>query len=653
MVEWIPRRARPNIAFIHDVIMAAASFVLSLFLRLGDGLLSYDMGFVIRGALLFALVCGAVFWAMRLYSGVWRYASLNDLAAIIRAVTLAILIFLPALFLLTRLEAYPRSALIINWFVLIGLLGGARFLYRVLKDRRADPAGERDGARRIPVLLIGAGDAAELVIRALRRGPAARFDPVGLIDDKLRRIGRHIHGVPVLGGTDAIAAVVDRLARDGRRPQRLIVTGEIADGARLRRIFDTAQALGVPLSRLPRLTGFGDTDIDAGIDLKPIALEDLLGRPQTVLDRVSMKALIAGKRVLITGAGGTIGTELVRQIAALGPARLLLLDNSEYQLYAVDLELGERHPELARAAIIADVRDAARIGAIWAEERPELVFHAAALKHVPMVETNPGEGVLTNVVGTRIVADACRANGVAIMVLISTDKAVNPASVMGATKRIAESYCQALDLLPAEAGRRTRFITVRFGNVLGSTGSVVPLFQRQLAAGGPLTVTHPNMTRFFMTVHEAVELVLQASAMGVTRPEQQGKISVLDMGEPVRILDLARQMILLAGLRPDHDIEIVFTGPRPGEKLAEEVLHGWEKLVPTDHDDILLAAPRAADHTLLARAIDELAAAAQSSKTTNIVAMVARLVPEYRSADTAPIPAPPAPIPLSDKRHGR
>ena len=321
-----------------------------------------------------------------------------------------------------------------------------------------------------------------------------------------------------------------------------------------------------------------------------------------------MHALIEGRRVLVTGAGGSIGSELVRQICDFGPSELVLLDHSEANLYAIDLETAGRKPDVRRHAVLADVRDRGRLDRMLAKFRPHLVFHAAALKHVPMVEANIFEGVMTNVVGTVNVADACVKAMVGAMVLISTDKAVNPASVMGATKRIAERYCQALDIRRGN-GDGTRCVTVRFGNVLGSTGSVVPLFQQQLAAGGPLTLTDPEMKRYFMTVREAVQLVLQASALGSRDHEQEGKILVLDMGEPVRIVDLARQMIRLAGLRPDVDVKIEIIGPRPGEKLAEEMFHGGEPLVPTEIKGILAAAPRAADAGELARAVDELAEA--------------------------------------------
>ena len=624
---------RPKIAFAHDIVMAAISFPLSLFLRLGYDLFDYDTGFLIQGTVLFTAVAATMFWSMRLYSGVWLYASLNDLMAITKAVSFAILVFLPLMFLMTRLEAVPRSTLIINWLMLMGLLGGPRFLYRAFKDRRSGRALERGVGRRVPVLLIGAGDAAELFIRGINRNPTSAYEAVGLVDEKGTRVGRNIHGVHVLGDMANIPAVLERLRREGRRPQRLIVTKENMDGAELRDLVRTADDLGVSLSRLPRLTDFR-SGVEDGIQIRPIDIEDVLGRPQNVLDRASMQALVQGRRVLVTGAGGTIGSELARQIAAFGPAALWLLDSSEFALYQIDLQLHERRPDVERHAVIADVRDGDRIARLFDAARPELVFHAAALKHVPIVEAHPDEGVLTNIGGTRVVADCCRAAGVAAMVLISTDKAVNPTSVMGASKRIAETYCQALDIIagapgPA-AGAATRFITVRFGNVLGSTGSVVPLFQRQLAAGGPLTVTHPDMQRYFMTVREAVELVLEATVLGTRDSGHQGRIYVLDMGEPVRILDLANQMILLAGLRPGVDIGIEFTAPRPGEKLYEEVLHDSEPPEATEYDGILLAAPRTADLDALAGVIDALCEAARAGADDDIRALMRRHVPEYQ-----------------------
>jgi FlaA1/EpsC-like NDP-sugar epimerase len=362
---------------------------------------------------------------------------------------------------------------------------------------------------------------------------------------------------------------------------------------------------------------------------RPVAIEDLLERPQIKLDRDAMAQLVQGRRVLVTGAGGTIGAELARQVAALGPAELVLLDQSEYALWQIDGELAERAPDIRRVAVIADIRDATRIAAIFTTRRPELVFHAAALKHVPMVEADPLEGLLTNACGTAIVADAARTAGAATMVLVSTDKAVNPTSVMGASKRLAEIYCQALDIL----GRRTdggmRCVTVRFGNVLGSTGSVVPVFQRQLARGGPLTVTHPDMRRYFMTVREAVGLVLQASVAGVAEALPEGAIFVLDMGAPVKIVDLARKMIQLAGLRPDEDVEIRFTGLRPGEKLFEELFHGHEPATPTLHPGLLMARPRSGDAKVIGHAMFAIETACRAGNRRVALAQLALMVPEF------------------------
>ena len=394
--------------------------------------------------------------------------------------------------------------------------------------------------------------------------------------------------------------------------------------------------LAIPLARLPKLTDFRRDLTSAERIIEPIALEDLLGRSQAVLDRDGMARLIAGRRVLVTGAGGTIGAELARQVAAFSPSRLVLLDNGEFALYAIDAELREHFPGLVQLPLLRDVRECRQVEEVVAAERPEIVFHAAALKHLPMVEANPLEGVLTNIVGSRNVAEAARASGAALVVMISTDKAVNPTSVMGATKRLAESFCQALDLYEARRGaaygQGTRYVTVRFGNVLGSTGSVVPLFARQLTAGGPLTVTDPEADRFFMTVREAVELVLQATALSPApeAADARGKIFVLDMGEPVKIVDLAHQMIRLAGLRLERDIKIEFIGLRPGEKLHEELFHPAEPLMPTANPAIRLAAPRTADYAMLARAIDELEDNARSRREERVLQLLERLVPEYR-----------------------
>ncbi len=618
--------------------MAGLSFVVALALRLGADTFGYFSKDLVLALVVFTLVCGLVFHFVGLYRGIWRYASLNDLVAIMRAASLAILLFLAITFLMTRLESVPRTSLIINWFVLVSMLGAPRVMYRVFKDRGFDHLFERESQIRTPVVLLGAGDAAEVFIREMARDRQAPYEVLAVIDEKGTRVGRSIHGIPIQGQLDRLDQILTKLKTGGRDPQRLILTKK-PNREELELILDVADAKGMAIARLPRLTELRSGE-DQRLELRPVAIEDLLGRSEAKLDRVAMRRLIEGRRVLVTGAGGSIGSELVRQIADFNPTRLCLLDNSEYQLYTVGKELEERQVELSFHLILADVRDRTRIEQLLEAEAPDLVFHAAALKHVPMVEDSPLEGMRTNVIGVRNVADACRRAKVAAMVLISTDKAINPTSMMGATKRLAESYCQSLDIAgrdaagPGAAGG-TRFVTVRFGNVLGSTGSVVPLFQRQLARGGPLTVTDPKMSRYFMTVREAVELVLQASALGVSSPrEEAGKIFVLDMGEPVKILDLARHMIRLSGMRPEKDIEIQITGLRPGEKLYEEIFHEGEPLLPTSHPSLMLAAPRTVNQQLLGRSLDDLADLAVEGRQAEAVASVMRLVPEYRPSDS-------------------
>src|ERR1700751_2938757 len=527
MVAIFPNNRRAFLAFIHDVLMAALSGVVSLYLRRGAEIVDYKPRLTSTYILSFTVIAASVFLLTGLYRGIWRYASLPDLFNIARGLTVRVAVFLPVMFVLTRLEALPRSTLLIDWFVLIALLGAPRLAYRLFKDRGLDHILERAKHPSVPVLLISAKDGADTFIREMMRDPRAVYRVVGVLADTPSRVGREIYRVPVLGTIDALEDVVARLDRRGKRPQKLIITAQNFPGTLVRRLLERADALAIPLARLPKLTDFRRNLDNPERALEPIALEDLLGRPQAVLDRDGMARLIRGHRVLVTGAGGSIGAELARQIAAFSPSRLVLLDNSEFALYGIEMELRERFPGLSPVPLLRDVRDRAQIDEVVATEKPEIIFHAAALKHLPMVEANPIEGVLTNVVGSRNVAEAARAYGASLVVMISTDKAVNPASVMGATKRLAESFCQALDLY--EARRRaplsygTRYVTVRFGNVLGSTGSVVPLFQRQLAAGGPLTVTDPEVTRFFMTVREAVELVLQASALPPDRgaPESE------------------------------------------------------------------------------------------------------------------------------------
>jgi len=571
----------------------------------------------------------------------WRYAGLPDLIGIGLAACGAAALFWGTLHLAGAWRPANVAFPVVHALALMALLGAPRVLGR-LRHARRDPESTIEAQ---PVLVVGAGDGADLFIRALLADRSPAFRVTGLLSLRSRQAGRRIQGHPILGTVDEAAMVLDRLREERRLPSLIVLATPQLQGLALERLLDLADRHGIPVRRAPTVTELNpaarrlsdrlDGPTSPRLQLRPVAIEDLLDRPQVPLDREGMARLVQGRRVLVTGAGGTIGGELARQVAALGPAQLTLLDHGEFVLYEIDLELRERHPDVPKRAVLADVRDETRIRRLFEELRPELVFHAAALKHVPMVENDPLEGLLTNALGTRIVADAAAQVGCRAMVFISTDKAVNPTSVMGASKRLAEMYCQALDMHARTAGKGMRCITVRFGNVLGSTGSVVPLFRRQLERGGPLTVTHPDMRRYFMTVREAVGLVLQASVIGAEdRADQppelaEGGIFFLDMGKPVKIVDLARRMIRLAGLRPDEDVEIRFTGLRPGEKLTEELYYGTESPTVTQFPGLFVVTPRTADPALVGRAIDEIAAAARAGNGRGALAQLGRLVPEF------------------------
>ena len=627
------RNPKAIIAFAHDAVIAAASLGVALYLRLGNTVFTLDPITTFTTIVAFAVIASVTFHLFGMYRGVWRYASTVDLLNIAKAATVAVLIFLPLTFALDRLDFVPRSVPFIQWCLLIVALGGSRFAYRLLRDQGL--LSHAGGAPAVPVLLLGAGNAAEQFIRASRADPHVPYRVVGVLDDAREFQGRYIHGTAVLGRLGDLPTIVARLIDRGIRVQRVILADPaMIDGATKRRLFEQAGELGLSVARLPRLAELQDAE-EGPIRPRPVALEDLLGRPQFVHDHATVEHLIGGRRVLITGAGGTIGSELARQIAALHPNQLIPTDSSEFNLYAIDLELRERHPDLRFQPILCDMRDRDRVMAIFAAERPELVFHAAALKHVPMVEMNPSEGILTNVVGTRNLADAAAQYGALAMVQVSTDKAVKPTSVMGATKRLAEFYCQALDLEGNGIDHGARFMTVRFGNVLGSSGSVVPLFQRQLARGGPLTVTHPEIRRYFMTVREAVALVLQASAHGLEQTQARGQIFVLDMGKPAKIVDVARQVIRLAGMRPDVDVKIEFTGLRPGEKLYEELFDDAEERMDGGVEGILVAISKSINLEVLRRLFDELQTASRQQDHATLLRLLAHAVPSYRAPEAA------------------
>ena len=641
MARTAPTRILLNLSL--DALLAALALPLALWLA-APGAWPDVTGWWRVALPVSAGSLAAIGWALGLPKQYWRYAGLPDLLALLAAAAVAAGLFFAVMRML-HLWLPPNGAFpLIHAMVLGALLGLPRLTGRLRALRRG---AEEEGDAK-PVLVVGGVDQADLFIRALEREREPAFRVQGILARRSRQAGRNIQGFPILGTIEEAEPVLDGLRSEGSLPAALVLASPDLSGPPLHALMEAADRHGVPVRRAPQPTALGQAARGAEdaprMELRPVSIEELLDRPQVPLDREGMARLVQGRRVLVTGAGGTIGGELARQVAALGPAQLVLLDHGEYVLYEIDLELSERHGGIPRRAVLADVRDGARMARLLAEIRPELVFHAAALKHVPMVENDPLEGLLTNTEGTRIVADAARAAGCALMVFISTDKAVNPTSVMGASKRLAEMYCQALDVLGRQAGGM-RCVTVRFGNVLGSTGSVVPLFRRQLERGGPLTVTHPDMCRYFMTVREAVGLVLQAAVVAaradappqatpdgvadVGRLLAEGGIFVLDMGEPVKIVELARRMIRLAGLRPEQDVEIRFTGLRPGEKLFEEMFHGQEPPRPTQFPGLLVATPRVADAALVARALDEIAALARAGQREAALAQLGRLVPEF------------------------
>mgnify|MGYP001311032940 FL=1 len=621
---------RSALTLSHDVFIVILSLQISLFLRLGDDISQIFTSAIALNTLLYVLFGVSIFLGKHVYRGMWRYASLGDLVSISLSVTYITLLYMPVMFFLPQDFSLPRSTPFINWFVLTAFLGGPRLFYRLYRQYR-NKSPSLDPLKRKAALIVGAGDQTELFIRETLRQNDDTYQLLGIIAYKDAHKGQKIHHVNVIGTVSEIPTLIEEFRKKNKLIDMLVVADENLNGKELKSLLNLAASLELELTRLPHISEI--TAPAAKPRVKPVAIEDLLGRPQTSLDRSNMRAMIAGKKILVTGAGGTIGGELVRQISDFEPSHICLVDHSEYLLYMADLELSERHPNLSRENILGDVTCRERIRQVISTFKPELVFHAAALKHVPLVEGNPSQGVLTNVIGTRNVADACRDFNVKAMLLISTDKAINPTSAMGATKRLAECYCQALDILERQKPNGTRYTSVRFGNVLGSSGSVVPLFKRQIEKGGPITITHPEMMRYFMTIHEAVELVLQAMTFAVNSSIQAGRVFVLDMGEPVKILDMARQMITLAGLKPAVDIEIKFTGLRPGEKLFEELFHSSEHLLPTNTSSILLGAPRTADFGFLTRALQDLEKIAKDMDNESVLRILHALVPEYKTQD--------------------
>jgi FlaA1/EpsC-like NDP-sugar epimerase len=547
-----------------------------------------------------------------LYQGWWRHVGMRDLVDLVKAVTLSSALLLAALFLTERLAGFPRSILALDWAVAVLTFGGLRFTVRAFREDRLAPWRRPSGKR---TLIIGAGAAAERLLRQSQCGRDAEICPVGMIDDDPGKQGMRMHGVPVLGTVDDLGELVPRA-----NIELLVIAIPSATREQMRRIVEPCIATGIEFKIVPSLLELldGHTRVN---QLRRVQIEDLLGRDAVELNLEEVEADLEGRVVMVTGGAGSIGSELARQIASLGPSRLIVLDQAESPLYFTNLELVAAHPELDIVPIVADITDQVRMERVFARYRPHYVFHAAAYKHVPLMESNIVEAVRNNVLGTLCVAHAAVQFKARKFVLISTDKAVYPSSVMGATKRIAERIVLGWPTLQASD---TDFRAVRFGNVLGSDGSVVPLFRKQLAQGGPLTVTHPDVTRYFMTIPEAVQLVLRAAAL----PEAAGRISMLDMGEPVRIVELAENLIRLSGLEPYRDIQIAWTGLRPGEKLHEELMSEREATVPTGVSKIRVVQTDEHDGATLTSGLDRLGSAAVIGSVDDLLVAICALVPE-------------------------
>ena len=552
----------------------------------------------------------------------WRYVSMIDTARVLIAMGCSgiVLLVLRLLTPMTGLSilVVPLGVLAMDFVLAFVGLVGVRAAWRLRSEVRARRRRMVDGERH-RVLLIGAGEAGVIVAREILNRPDLGLLPVGFIDDSPSKLGTHIGGLQVLGTTEHVAEIAER-----KRAKRALITIANASGAEMRRITNYCREAGLDTKIIPGIYEIVGAKVNLS-RIREVAIEDLLGREPVSLDESIIASTIRSRVVLITGAGGSIGSELCRQVCRFGPERLVLVERYENALFEIHRELTAAFPHVPIEPRVGDVCDRDRMEQIFATSRPAVVFHAAAHKHVPMMEWNPGEAVKNNVGGTRTIADLADRHGVERFVLVSTDKAVNPSSVMGTTKRVAEVYVQSLSQRSS-----TRFVTVRFGNVLGSAGSVVPIFRAQIAAGGPVTVTHPEMTRYFMTIPEASQLVLQAGAMG-----SGGEIFILDMGQPVRIVDLARDLITLSGLRPDEDVEIRFSGVRPGEKLYEELATDAEHADKTKHPKVFIGRIKPHDWDLVVAAIGNLLATANSDDAEKLRAALAELIPEYSGGRTS------------------
>lgn len=601
-------RSRTSI-FVHDLCMIPLAWFGAYWLRFN--LESIPDQFFYP-ALLFAPFVIAVqvtaFWFFGLYRGVWRFSSLPDLVRIAKAVCSGIFVIACALFIYNRLEDVPRSIVPLYTLILLTLLCVPRFVYRFWKEKAFL---ERQGQR---ALIVGAGSAGDMLVRDLLSNPLSGYVPVIFADDQPNKLRREIRGIRVAGRIEQLPQLVEQWGIDV-----ILIAVPSASDAQMRRIVEYCETCGVPFQTLPSVKELLSGSVTKA-NLREVSITDILGRDPVKLDWRAIQTRLNSKAVLVTGGGGSIGSELCKQLAKVQSAKLIVFEQCEYNLYRIDAELRRLFPNLTCHAVLGDVADRRAVERVIREHKPEIIFHAAAYKHVPLLENQVREAVHNNLIGTKILAETAVKAGVGRFVLISTDKAVNPTNVMGATKRAAEILCQNLD----RAGS-TRFTTVRFGNVLDSAGSVVPLFREQIRAGGPVTVTHPDITRYFMTIPEACQLIMQAETVG-----QGGEVFVLDMGEPVKITYLAEQMIRLSGKVPGRDIAIEYVGLRPGEKLYEELFHDDEPLLETGYSKLRLAKARIYEHDAWASQIDRLQLACSEDDQAIILALLKTLVPEFK-----------------------
>ncbi len=566
-----------------------------------------------------------VFARMRQFRGSWRYVGLRDLALIAVGSQVSSFIFILTYFLFENLYkwatgslffssegAFPQSVFLIDWAATIGLVSAARVAVRFYYEFTRG-----SGAAVVTrILVVGAGDHGVNLLREILRTPELGYEVVGFIDDEVTTLKHRIHDVEVIGRTHQITQICEQYQVD-----ELLIAMPEAKPKEIRKVIDLCKGNSLRFRTIPPMTALIEGRVQVN-QLRPVDIEDLLGREPVKLDTEAIGRELTGKRIVVTGAGGSIGSEMCRQIIRFNPERLILLEQAENNLFEIHRELIADYPDADVIPIVADICDRERVLRVFSMYKPNVVFHAAAHKHVPMMECNPGEAIKNNVVGSRTVATVASETGVEKMVMISTDKAVNPTSVMGCSKRVAELFVQQFN-----SHVSTQFVTVRFGNVLGSSGSVIPIFRKQIAAGGPVTVTHPDMTRYFMTIPEASQLVLQAGTMG-----QGGEIFVLDMGESVKIVDLAHNMITLSGFRVGEDIDIVFTGTRPGEKLFEELLIAGESVSATSHPKISIWKSRPEEWDNLIQGIEHLISAADVASADEIRQLLGKVVFEYKPA---------------------